>query len=76
MSTPLPCTQPTAGPSAASSSSDNTVAIIGGVVAVVIVLIIAATTAVIVAVVLRYRRAEFSPNQSESQIQYITSSMF
>ena len=56
-------TQPTEGARAASSSSDNTVAIIGGVVAVVIVLIIAATTAIIVAVVLRYRRAEFSPNQ-------------
>ena len=56
-------TQPAAGTSAAGSSSDNTVAIIGGVVAIMIVLIIAATTAIIVAVVLRYRRAEFSPNQ-------------
>ena len=46
----------------ASSNSDNTIAIIGGVVAVA--LIIAVTVIVIViALILKNRRADFSPNQ-------------
>ena len=53
----------------ASSNSDNTVAIIGGVVAVVVVItiVIAITILIAIALVLRSRRAEFSPHQ-----KYIT----
>ena len=58
-----PSSQTAADP--ASSSSDNTVAIIGGVVSVVIVvtIVIAITILIAIALILRSRRAEFSPNQ-------------